>query len=456
MGSKGYRDGPGDPHLETLEQRLLMAANPLRGATSADGALPAPAIEEETDTARNDEPASAQALVFRDLVPGGPQRAAVTGTADGVGASAAYAQVVTIYGYITGANVYRASLPDAIAPGGAGVLAISAKADLLGPDKYISVDAEGLDLGRLFVDDGLSGTKVTAQVALTQAQLAVLAADGVIDLTFTPSAAVARTTMGLLGAQLAYEGAGGAGSSDYYRLDLAAGESASVVAAGGDGAMLEMELVDESGAVVAQGAQDAEGRLVIPQYAAQQGTTLYVRLAGEGAYTLEANRNAMAEFEDNGALDAAQIIAGPYVQNRQWVAGSVTGTDGDFFSIDAAMHDKLTFQAYAPGGGAAAVTLRLYDPAGRLVLQSRSGVLKYAVPRTAEGTYTVQVASADGAQTSYVLGVLHDPWRGRDRRTKAKSIFSQALDPLANRLRQLQRRMLADLVTRAAVRLRDL
>lgn len=456
MGSKGYRDGPGDPHLEALEQRLLMCAHPLGSTTARQIILPPPAVEEETDAARNDDPASAQALVFSDLVPGGPHRAAVTGTADGLGGGVAYDQVVTLFAYITGGNAYRASLPDAIPPGTAGVLTISAKADLLGPDKYISVEAEGLDLGRLFVDDGLSGTKVTAQVAMTQAQLAVLAADGVIDLTFTPSAAVARTTMGLLGAQLVYEGAGGAGSSDCYRLDLAAGESASVVAVGGDGATLEMALVDESGAVVAQGMQDAEGRLVIPQYVAEQGTALYVRLAGEGDYTLEANRNAMAEFEDNGAPDSAQIIAGPYVQNRQWVAGSVTGTDGDFFSIDAAMHDKLTFQAYAPGGGAAAVTLRLYDPAGRLVLQSRSGVLKYAVPRTAEGTYTVQVAAADGAQTSYVLGVLHDPWRGQDRRAKAKSILSQSLEQFANRLRQIQRRMLADLITKAAVRLRDL
>ena len=73
---------------------------------------------------------------------------------------------------------------------GGATLDVLAFADLGANTEFLSLSAEGIDLGDIFVNDGLDLGLVQTSVELSQTDLATLAADGKIVFTVTPSDAV--------------------------------------------------------------------------------------------------------------------------------------------------------------------------------------------------------------------------------------------------------------------------
>ncbi len=396
--------------VEPLEPRLLLSAVLESQALSQaeDTSLPVlvPAVvEAESDGGgTNNVVADAEVLEFQHVLGEdgpGPLQAVVTGTADGWGGPAAlYEDSAMVFGAVAAPNVYTLRMTDAIAPGGDGLVTITASADLDAMDEFLTLSAEGVVLGDVFVADGANFTAVSAQVTLPAAHLAAMAADGVVELTVTPSAAVEREQSGYLLVELTYAGGGGAGTADYYAMDLQAGEVVSLAA---DGAV-NLQLVDGEGTVLAEG--DVAG------YVARQEGPCYVRITGEGPYTLVANRGGAMDVEDNDTLASAQPITGGQTQGRQWVVGRLAGeADSDVYSVSLSRR-PLKVRLDLPAGPAN-VTVRLLDAAGNVVATGRqlphgTVMLTGKAPRRAAGgEYFIEVTTEADVQVDYVLAV----WR---------------------------------------------
>ena len=450
-----------DARLEQLESRLLLSAGALAdtgGLAAAAGLTqmtepawdliePTPEAESQGG-ASNDQVAAAQPLSFVYLLPKispddgvGPQHASVVGVADGLGGGGEeYSDWLMVFGAVSNPNVYTLDFTDAIAPGGAGVLRVSAAADLAGTERYLALEAEGIDLGQIFVDDGAYMSTVTAEVSLSQDQLAVLAADGTVTVTVTPSAAVATVSESWMDAELTYSGPGGAGTADFYSVDLAAGESLSIGLAGPTASQLEMQLVAADGTVLAEGATGYDNFCAaVESYTAQQTGTLYIRVAGEGDYQL-ANRNAALDLEDNGAAETAQAIDGARASGRIWVIGQLDdGSDSDFYAVTLASRAVVKLQASAPADASLEPVVNLYDAGGDLVAtsaDSRSGMLHYKAPRGG-GEYFVQISADDGSG-GYVLGVGGQAAKPSPDKPGKGLAKGQSADPPGRRLGTLR------------------
>ncbi len=406
--------------LEPLEPRVLLSVVTPQLEAESNGGL------------ANNDLNSAEALAFSYLLPEispvdgfGPQQAAVTGTADGSGSGGDYQLTRTVFGvigyyppYYNYPRSFSLSFADAIPPGGDGVLQVTGYADLGGETKYLSLEAEGVQLGDLFVHDGLTRVPVTTALTLSKDLLAALAADGVITLTFTPSPDVLYLGTGYVTMNLSYSGAGGAGTGDYYSFDLASGDLASLTLSGAAGSQLDLQLYNAAGELLAEGDAGAGNfDAVIADFASNQAGTFYVCVSGEGEYTLAVNRNATLDQEDNGAPASAQGIFTPVVNGRRWVIGQVGGGDSDFYAITVRPSSVLMLQAFAPNGQEGANTLtpvlRLYDGDGNLLAETDGPRLRYRTPRGGTSVYYVEVAASGLTSGDYVLGVknslLADP-----------------------------------------------
>jgi len=400
---------------------LLDAAWPLEAlsqdATAApSGLIVSPAVEQESiGGPANDQPSSAEPLAFSYLLPNvssldgfGPQQAAVIGTADGTG-GAGYDLTQTLMAIIAYPASFSLEFPNAIPPGGDGLLTVTAYADLGGTGKYLTLEAEGMPLGDLFVQDGQSFVPVTTQLVLSRQQLAVLAADGVITFSFAPSSEVFSTKTNFVRMQLTYGGSGG-GSADFYSFQLEAKESASLAIAGGG----QLSLYDAAGNLLASAQtspQDPDA--VIADFLPQQAGTYYAAVAGDGQYTLLVNRNATLELDSHGSIDSAQQINSATAAGRQWVIGQLGEQSAepatDFYVLSLSPRSVLNLHAFAPdysgGPNQLQPVLRLYDSSGNLVAVSERGVLQYHVPSGSGGDYYLEVAAADGTSGAYVLGL---------------------------------------------------
>lgn len=420
------------PCPEALESRLLLSAtSPMYTATGAYAAPPgiivSPQIEQESlGGLSNDELASAETLVFSYLLPHvgvvtglGPQQAAVTGVGEGA-AGPGYDQTATIFAQIYNGRVVSVPLTGLTAPGGDGLLTINAGADLAGATKYLSLQVDGLDLGQVFIYDGVTGGRSSTQLVLTQEQLAAMAADGAASFTFTASPAMLQSGTNYIQVKLAYPGPSG-GDVDYYSFELGSGESASLAVSGTG--QYAMEVYDAAGAMVASADASAPGATAAVQnLLANAAGTYYVKVAGSGDYSLVVDRNATVDAGVNDSLAAAQAIAGPLAGGRQWVVGGIdAAVDADFYSLSLPSCGVLNLQAYTPAaaGQVNALTpvLRLYAAGGELVAVSQDGQLQYHMPKGGEGDYYVEVLGADATEGDYILSIK-SPLKGADNPNK--------------------------------------
>lgn len=408
----------GTPRLEPLEPRILLSdVSPLAALAQVEpistppGLIVSPLPEQEP----NDDLTSAQALAFSWLVPNvssldgcGPQQAAVSGTADGAG-GVNCDRTRLLFGIIAYPYSFSLGFADVPAPDGGGVLTVTGYADLQGTSKYLTVEAEGILLGDVFVFDGQYKVPVTTEVSLTPGQLAALAADGVITFSFTPSSDMTDVGTSYVKMQLTY-GGGGAGTSDFYSFDLGADESASLAVTSAGSGQVELGLYDAAGTLLASAQTDADNpTAAIANFLPGQAGTYYLGIAGEGEYTLIVNRNATLDLQTDGSLGSAQEINSAKASGRQWAIGEVGGAETDFYALTLGSQGMTTIRAYAPDGGTGAnllePVLNLYDADGKLVATSDGSKLQYHVPKGDGGVYYVEVAAADDTGGDYVLSV---------------------------------------------------
>jgi len=254
----------------------------------------------------NDTLATAQDLSnsLMDL-DGGAERMAAVGRADG---GTGYQGVETRTNTLFSPNVLSIQFTGAAVPSGNGTLTVAAVGDLDLASEFLTLSAEGIALGNLFVTGGLQQTLVTTAVNLTQAQLATLSADGVIHFTVTPSAGVNNLGANSLTLTLDYPSAS---NYDLYRFDLWSGQSATlVVTALGAGAM-NVELLNSAGTVVASGtAGSTNVDHVVRNFVAPSAGTYYARIAGAlGAeYSLLVNRSLDFSLEPNDVAATAMPL----------------------------------------------------------------------------------------------------------------------------------------------------
>jgi hypothetical protein len=412
--------------LETLEHRLLLDGGVVGRLSSpaADAAFVSsivqPVLEDESNGGpANDDPAGAQELSFSYLVPKitpvgglGPQQASVLGTADGSGGAGYSSRLMLWARDLAHGNSFKMDFDGAIMPGAGGVLKVSALGDFEGPDKYLLLAAEGIDLGKLFVDTAPVNGWFTTEVALTRGQLAVLAADGEIVFTVTAGDAVEPfPNGGYVVMDLNY--GGGGGTADFYRFDLAAGESVSLSLAGADPGQLDLALFDADGTLLAEGQSGYDNAAAaIEHFVADQAGTFYVQVKGSGDYNLVANRNATMDLEPNDDLAGARQIRSAQVDARQWVVGELgeggaSGGDADVYAVTLSPHGLLDVRAYSPGKpgrDARGLVINVYDAGGGLVATGSGSDLRYRAPRRLGGVYYVEVAAAEEGG-AYVLAV---------------------------------------------------
>lgn len=258
-------------------------------------------------------------------------------------------------------NVLTYVFAGAPTPLGDATLTLSAVADLDLTSEYLRVEAEGLLVQDVFVVGGAQQQLVTAQLSISQATMAALAADGIIIITVTPSSSVGNLGSNSLTLEVAYPTVGGAVGGDWYQFSLEDGESTSVVLGGA--AAGSVALYDPAGVLLARGIGiDNATRLVanVVDNTSDGLPAVYrVHVSSPGQdYSLTVMRNATFDGEPNNGAAEAQDIGGSL-----GVAGHVQAfADEDWYQFGVNAGDILRIQTFTPGAAAGEPTNAL-DPA---------------------------------------------------------------------------------------------
>ncbi|REJ69191.1 MAG: hypothetical protein DWQ31_05400 [Planctomycetota bacterium] len=189
-------------------------------------------------------------------------------------------------------------------PAGDGVLTVTATADLGREDEVLVVTAEGLLLQRLFMNTGLEGQLATDRIEISQDDLQLLAADGLITIRVDPNSLVNDLASEEVSVQLEYPAL--PATPDLYRFSLDAGEVASLTLEALTAGSATLELLDAAGNLLAIGAVGANADQLIDGFVAPVAGTYYARVAGNPVdYQLIVARGADFDREGNNAVGAA-------------------------------------------------------------------------------------------------------------------------------------------------------
>jgi subtilase family serine protease/methionine-rich copper-binding protein CopC len=190
-----------------------------------------------------------------------------------------------------------------------------------------------------------------------------------------------------------------ASGTDLYRLTLNAGESASIAATRFTSGTLELRLLDEAGAPLAEGLSGYTNvTRAISDFVSPSGGTYYLSIGGQGGeYSLVVTRNSIFDLESNNTTAVAQPM-GPF--------GNVLGYAGDEdrYLLRVNAGDNLQLSLSVPFGDSGepqnsfSPSLQLFDPGGAEVANG----LTISHAALATGNYSVRVSAASG-QGSYVL-----------------------------------------------------
>lgn len=301
------------------------------------------AIEEESlGLGLNNDTATAQNIdsSFLPLGSGAAERAAVLGSNSIVQVSQLEHRSSSIFYRCPHDFAIDATLPSS----GDAVLTISTIADLEATNEYIDIDIEGIITDTIFVNDGLYRSLVTATITISEAEMALLVADGVIDVSLEPTYYVSDVSSGMIEVGLDYEYTP-AETTDVYEFTLDAGQATTLVANGGSNDDLVLELLDTSGNWLADGVVTPVGDVVVDQFVAPTTGTYYARVTGlAGPMSLIVTRDAIWETAANNyvGLESQHMGAGGAVLGHVSPGGfsseplvttpgslSTTITDGD-------------------------------------------------------------------------------------------------------------------------------
>ena len=287
----------------------ITAADGTSGDYSLELLLNGVVEDENFDGSDNDSLATAQSLdaAFIDRGTLGSEAAAVVGVGDGTGVFSSEDQ--TQSDNVFAPNVLTFDFVGSPAPVGDGVLTVTTISDLDSSTEFLTFNFDGEFSQNLFVTGGLQQSLISTTVNLTQAQLAaMLADDGDITITVTPSSAVNDLGPNFLTLELSYATA--PPTSDYYSFTLEAGQSASL-ALSGDSSVATLELLDGGGNLLTTGVAATNVDQIINNFVSGSGGTYYANVtSGDSDYSLVVTRNADFDSEGNGGSGAAQDISG--------------------------------------------------------------------------------------------------------------------------------------------------
>jgi len=373
------------------------------GAYEARLVLNAAVEAESHDGPSNDDVGSAELLAesgFVALAGGTASRAAVLGSSDPGGAFHDSQTQNDVYS----PNVLTYDFPTAIPPQGDGTLDVSAIADLDLTSEYLTLDAEGVFSVDLFVDDGLQMQPVSTSLVIAQADLAALAADGMITFTVTPSSDVTNLS-GTEELTLELDYLGPAAAGDFFAFDLTAGQSATLALTTAGDAIAVLELYDPGGTSLALGIVAGNLDQVISDFLAPVTGTYVARVAAADLdYGLVITRQADFDTEPNDDLDTAQALSGAqaalgYLSGASPGAGAAAGSQAQDVAPNAPAPAKSATAHDTSHADAAPEAAAEYVP-GRLIVrfaEALAGDARKQLIAQNKGTVVKQLPLIDAA-----------------------------------------------------------
>jgi Bacterial Ig-like domain len=206
----------------------------------------------------------------------------------------------------------------------------------------------------------------------------------------------------------------------YYAFTLAAGQTASIVAAGQDAASVSVGLLSTKGTSVASGAAPGNGSTVnsaIDNFVAPTAGVYYATVTGTSgsAYSLVVTAGADFGLETDGTFDTAQDITPAGGVLSKVLADPATPTE-NWYSVNLTAGTEIDLQAYVPGDSAGAEfentltpQIEFYDPSDTLVASSdvdpSTGLQSLSATADATGAYRVRVFGANSTAGEYFLSV---------------------------------------------------
>lgn len=382
---------------------------------------------EPTGGATNDQISDAELLSFINVTPVAPsfERAAVLGETEG---GINFVQSVTAEGILFSPNVIELEFGDLTLPLNDGELIVEVRADLGLPDKYITVDLEGIVVRDLFIEDGSNGGLETATIALTRSEILALMDDGVINATVTPSSTVNQKSTSDVILTLQYPQSEGNG--DIYRFDATAGQTIELVAASRSDALVHVKLLDDTGALLARGAvANTSSQSVLRDFVVQQDSTFYAVVTGasESEYSLLVTREGAFDPRlGHAVFDTRSITPIDLTRTGNAYASINNVAEKNDYVLQLEVGDVIdletqTFASDSGGfGNAFDPLLQLLDSSGLVLLASddnsaldgRNASLQYSVTET--DTYVVRVipsplSSSMGEYSLTVRGTTSEP-----------------------------------------------
>jgi subtilisin family serine protease len=202
--------------------------------------------------------------------------------------------------------------------------------------------------------------------------------------------------------------------SEYFALQLNAGQHVSLAVVALATGQVTEELQDSAGNVLASGTSFGGGiGQAINNFMAPAAGTYYVRVAGGPLvnYDLVVTRNAVLDLGGNGTQTTAQDMDG--------TAGALgylaTASSEEWYRFTAAGGQALSLATYTPGDGGGvfvnplAPHIELYTADGTRVAVGVLGgdghneQINYTVPSGAGGTYYLRIVSANGQPGEFFL-----------------------------------------------------
>jgi hypothetical protein len=210
----------------------------------------------------------------------------------------------------------------------------------------------------------------------------------------------------------------------YYAFTLAAGQTASIAAAGQDGATVSVGLFNSKGAKVGSGAAPGNGSTVdsaIDNFVAPTAGIYYATVTGTSgsAYSLVVTAGADFGLETDGTFDTAQDITPAGGVLSKVLADPATPTE-NWYSVNLTAGTEIDLQAYVPGDSAGAEfentltpQIELYDSSDTLVASSdvdpSTGLQSLSATADVTGAYRVRVFGANSTAGEYFLSVSTIP-----------------------------------------------
>ncbi|HRI16744.1 MAG TPA: hypothetical protein PLX89_27445, partial [Verrucomicrobiota bacterium] len=119
-------------------------------------------------------------------------------------------------------------------------------------------------------------------------------------------------------------------AADYYLFKLRAGQSASVVGSLLGGSPLSIELLNSADVVLADGVASKGNDCLLQDVVVAADGDYFIKVTGNGKYSLVVTRNASFDNGVNGSLATAQSLAAPSSNSPHRVLGVLNGGSVDF------------------------------------------------------------------------------------------------------------------------------